>query len=503
MNLFGQNANLKFKPVYIVGKIEGDGPGGDSIRFIFQKDIYNYRLEATDTIVKVDANGYFSYKSMPIDHPGRITIILPLLKNYKSTDWLKNYLVESGDSVSMNITKTHNGIQFIFSGKGSAKYSARHKIDLENEQIKLSYSSIDFNQVYLNDFSHALNICDSFITNDFEILAKYKNRISHDTYPIIKADVVGYIYSNWLSPIFTSSYIAKRKEMTLASYRKALDIPFYKIDETALSLSFYYMEYLLKKCFIKTMFESNGELDYASIVSNKNGFLKMYQTIRSNYSGLVRERLLFLYLMDINIQDGSDAYSSCLRDALSLMHSPEIKKVAYDFFMAKITGSKAFNFSMQDTSGHIVKLQDLKGKVVYIDIWFTGCFSCMRLAKEIKENVWPEFKTNHDIIFVSISMDRNKEQWLKSVREEKYGLKDFINLYTNGNGLDDPFCKYYGIQGAPATMVIDKNGRIYSTSPPKLGGSKELITLLKDAIKNKEDIGFNTCQGSLIPNLTK
>jgi glutathione peroxidase-family protein len=153
-------------------------------------------------------------------------------------------------------------------------------------------------------------------------------------------------------------------------------------------------------------------------------------------------------------------------------------------FSKKNRGTVAFNFSLPDTKGKIIKLSDLKGQVVLIDLWFTGCPGCLNYSKRLETQVYPLFDNNPDIAFVSISGDRYQGIWLQSVKEGKFTRRENINLYTAGMGFTHPFTKYYNFWGGPFSLLIDRNGKIFNGDPPK-DDMSALVTDIKEALIQK------------------
>lgn len=139
---------------------------------------------------------------------------------------------------------------------------------------------------------------------------------------------------------------------------------------------------------------------------------------------------------------------------------------------------KVFPFELKDTLGRIVKAEDLEGKVVYMDFWFTGCKGCVQVAKALHAQVLPVFRQDTNVVFVAVSLDVNFLQWKRSIRSGLYTSPGELNVFTMGMGSDHPFFRHYGFSGAPQTMLIDKEGYVISTAPPFPG--PDLISLIKE-----------------------
>jgi thiol-disulfide isomerase/thioredoxin len=127
-------------------------------------------------------------------------------------------------------------------------------------------------------------------------------------------------------------------------------------------------------------------------------------------------------------------------------------------------------FELYDINDKLVRLKDLKGKLVYIDIWATWCIPCVQEIPALKK-LEEELK-NKNIYFVSICVSDTKGRFGKMVKEKE--LKE-IQLFAPDDNIS--FFKEYLLKGIPRYILIDKDGKIidantYKPSDPKL---KELI----------------------------
>ena len=115
-------------------------------------------------------------------------------------------------------------------------------------------------------------------------------------------------------------------------------------------------------------------------------------------------------------------------------------------------GSLSPSFNFPNAKGENVSLESFRGKYVYIDLWASWCAPCRREIPFLKK-LEQKFK-GKDIVFVSISCDREEEAWRKAMEEEKVSG---IQLFVNG---DLDFAKAYVVSGIPRFILLDKEGRI-------------------------------------------
>ena len=154
----------------------------------------------------------------------------------------------------------------------------------------------------------------------------------------------------------------------------------------------------------------------------------------------------------------------------------------------------AYPFSLQDSEGREVRASDFKGKLMVLEFWFTGCVPCIALARSM-EPVVDYFDDREDIVFVSINLDRDRERWLNSLQNGAMLYGGFnqhvdyvhpkaISLSTQPLGFEHLITNYYGIRGAPALIIVGKEGEILNRNPLRPGLARnesvsEFITLLE------------------------
>jgi|TARA_B110000914_G_scaffold90079_1_gene79147 thiol-disulfide isomerase/thioredoxin len=123
----------------------------------------------------------------------------------------------------------------------------------------------------------------------------------------------------------------------------------------------------------------------------------------------------------------------------------------------------AASFNYENHKGGTTSLNDLKGKILYIDIWATWCGPCINEMPALTELI-KDFK-GKNIEFVNISIDTKNQydKWRAMVPELNVGGLQLIA----DNGLKSEFMKAYSVGLIPRSMLIDENGKIINAMAPK------------------------------------
>jgi thiol-disulfide isomerase/thioredoxin len=137
---------------------------------------------------------------------------------------------------------------------------------------------------------------------------------------------------------------------------------------------------------------------------------------------------------------------------------------------SKMNGSPAPGFEYVDTTGKKVKLDDFKGKYVYIDIWATWCGPCRAEIPYLKKAEEKYHGKNLAFVSISIDVDKDFEKWQKFVAEKQLGG---TQLFADKNWESD-FMKHFGVNSIPRFLLIDPQGKVVYAdakrpSDPKLG----------------------------------
>lgn len=124
------------------------------------------------------------------------------------------------------------------------------------------------------------------------------------------------------------------------------------------------------------------------------------------------------------------------------------------------TGASAPSFRLMTADGREVTLEQLKGKIVYLDFWATWCAPCINSLPHV-ERVRQRFNEN-EVVFVYINLDEDRSKWIRYLQDHPLG-----GQHVSGNSPNpyrETVSSLYQATKLPATVLIDREGNIVSDS---------------------------------------
>lgn len=226
-------------------------------------------------------------------------------------------------------------------------------------------------------------------------------------------------------------------------------------------------------------------------------FIWQYKEIKKRYKGIVRENFMAFTFADprgVLRQVGfTPKVEAILADYYAQPGYPEAKKRVKDYELERRTKAGLKNapeFTLTDTKGTMFSSKELKGKVAVIDFWFTGCTGCVQMAPALRK-VEEHFAKDTNLIFLSVSIDQRKEQWLKSIKEGKYTSGTGVQLYTGGKGDKHEAIKGFLVQSYPTLELIGPDGSFLKYDKvkvdPRNDNGAAMITFLQKQLSLLKD----------------
>lgn len=115
------------------------------------------------------------------------------------------------------------------------------------------------------------------------------------------------------------------------------------------------------------------------------------------------------------------------------------------------TWVEGYDLSFRDSQNNIVSLNQLKGKVVIINLWATWCPPCLAEMPSL-DQLYKDFSGNNKIVFLSVDIDGNLKASGKFLAKRKYSLP----LYQLNSALPNAL----NTKSIPTTIILDKAGKL-------------------------------------------
>ncbi|MCW3087591.1 MAG: hypothetical protein JWQ78_977, partial [Sediminibacterium sp.] len=399
-----------------------------------------------------------------------------------SSEWprlyLDNYLVEPGDSIYVSadpagIPRIRNifASGLTFSGTSPGKFRARYFTDSVGDiRYRKGWAAGPpprrreprFDSLYQElDSSFQLQLAERLGG-----LETYRAHISERAYEIMKADTrykllgVGLTHFSLALDRAGKYPDSAERRQTLAAFfhsRFENEAEARQTNEVARQYSWAYLDFAARRTMQAAYFDENG--------IEKTNATKYLKHIAALPKALQEKIYTIIAAYLYTYTTGMKGMKEYLGTALQNTSDPFLSGLLFDYQSMMLAGAPLYPFSLPDISGKLVSNEDLKGRAVFLDLWFTGCTACIKLHRALKP-VKSAVKGDPDIVFLSISIDTDRQKWLKSVDGGLYTDKESINLYTAGMGNNHPFLRHYHFTACPKTMVIDAAGKIFSADPP-------------------------------------
>ncbi|MDC6363660.1 MULTISPECIES: TlpA disulfide reductase family protein [Flavobacteriaceae] len=153
-----------------------------------------------------------------------------------------------------------------------------------------------------------------------------------------------------------------------------------------------------------------------------------------------REKTKELY-DNLSIEIKETEYGKKIANYIKLNKNPEI-------------GESYVDFEMEDPNGEIRRLSDIKGRLVLLEFWGSGCLPCRKENPNLVKT-YEKHQPNGFEIF-AVSQDTKRESWLKAIKDDQLPWIQVSDLKGHNNTAS----LIYGINHIPDNFLIDQNGII-------------------------------------------
>jgi peroxiredoxin len=186
----------------------------------------------------------------------------------------------------------------------------------------------------------------------------------------------------------------------------------------------------------------NQRFDFVKgfVFGNKNSPVVPYLLYRNLYNYEIKELDSAVTVLDTSLN--ASPYMPLVSDHLKTLRRTDI-------------GMEYVSFSMQDTSGAFLTIDELIGEnYLLIDFWASWCRPCREENPNLVA-VYNDYKDRGFDIF-GVSLDRNKDSWLKAIYDDELTWAHVSDLAYWNNAA----AKLYGIRSIPSNVLLDPSGTI-------------------------------------------
>ncbi len=147
-------------------------------------------------------------------------------------------------------------------------------------------------------------------------------------------------------------------------------------------------------------------------------------------------------------------------------------------FQKVAIGASATEIQIPDSSGQVLSLSALRGKLVLLDFWASWCPPC-RVENPKYAKLLHKYRDRGFAIY-SVSLDENRLQWLKASDRDGISWTNVSDL----TGYNSPVARDYSINALPVNFLLDAGGRIIAKNLRGEALREKIAALLPDKSGN-------------------
>ncbi len=311
---------------------------------------------------------------------------------------------------------------------GGTNYKDYLKTTLDKKGNYTFSGKLPYKDVYVlrvNENQHLYLILRE--NSNFQIFGDAKNIYSYH-------NIVGSEESAQLNKFIyeMQSYNAKKDSATY--YLQSHPEQQQQVNESFSAIYYEYENY--KQNFLKTNFNSPALLPLLSEI-DPNQNLELYEN-------LVQQ-----------IINGFDGSPTANQLKLNLQQIKKRKEEMQFLSPGKISP----DFTQPKSDGKLLKLSDLRGKVVLIDFWASWCGPCRKENPNVVK-IYQKY-ADKGFTILSVSLDKDKNAWLEAIKKDNLSWPNHVSDLKSWS---NEAAQLYQVSGIPFTVLVDKEGKIIKTN---------------------------------------
>ena len=152
------------------------------------------------------------------------------------------------------------------------------------------------------------------------------------------------------------------------------------------------------------------------------------------------------------------AFSACQQNG----NKSEEDTVVADTLSAAGTERVMPDITIERIDGTKLQLSSLFGKTLFLDFWATWCPPCCAEIPHL-ETLAEQFANNQDVRIISISVDQDRDAWVKKITEDKPSWEQ----YRISADDVEAFFSTLELETIPRFIIVDSDGSIINGDAPR------------------------------------
>jgi len=141
-------------------------------------------------------------------------------------------------------------------------------------------------------------------------------------------------------------------------------------------------------------------------------------------------------------------------------------------------GEPISSFSLKTLDGKTITNQDLKGKIVVIDVWATWCHNCVNELSELNK-LANKYKGDNEVLLLAVS-DESIDKVNSFISKRTFNFTQIPLGNDLTDALQTRFVKTY-----PQHIILGKDSKIAYESSGELSNASELLSMEIETLRSK------------------
>ncbi len=434
-----------------------------------------HNMAPHSSTLNIHRKNIFRFRTGVLNHPAYFSLAFGRKDFVNANRIIDRLFCIPGDSLEVVLGKD----SILFKGSNAAFYQCQlqlqEKITASENHIGKGRMPIDSSS-YLQFYLKISSECTYVYNEAFNLLKRYQHLMPLVCFQLLQTDITGYLLNGLIS-----SYVSMKNNMASHFLNKKNSIPAIgRLTHAYDSILGTITDLSVEK--FRAVSEKYYQYSFQKLkLEAGNKGMPVFAMIQQAPDGLNKDKwFVSHFLAPFFIRN--DSLGSQLTLALSMVKNGTCRQVLQNMQQRQVTGSPAFAFALPDAKGKLVRLSDLKGKAILLDFWFTGCSGCSYNYKEVLGPIERKYRNDPRIVFVSVSTDRHRSRWLKSIAEDIYTSQHAVNLHTGGAWVDHDLIRAYGVISFPFLVLINRQGKLVSINQAALRNKTTLEKMIESLL---------------------